>query len=110
MAWWAANAETFRLRLRELRGPTNELLGEATAKAHRQGIEEVVRDRGYVPEEYLLKFAVHDNYYAHVWASSPVMPLTDWLRGNQRSREWMEKLAKQLNSGEDTDVAQGDFF
>ena len=40
----------------------------------------------------------------------PVMPLTDWLRGNQRSREWMEKLAKQLNSGEDIDVVQGDFF
>lgn len=81
----AANAERFQVRLRKLRVPADDLLGEAMAEAYRQGLEDGVRDRGFVPKEYMLRFAVHDNYYVHVWASSPVMPLTDWLRGNQSS-------------------------
>ena len=41
---------------------------------------------------------------------SPVIPLTDWVENNQRSREWLEKLAKQLNSAHDFDATGGEFF
>ena len=39
-----------------------------------------------------------------------MIPLTDWVQNNQRSSEWMEKLAKQLNSAEDIDVTEGEFY
>lgn len=78
--WWhggAPNAERFRLTLRELRAPSDELLGEAMAEAYNQGLREVVRDRRYVPEEYLLKFVLHDNYYAHA-SCDAVNGLASW--------------------------------
>ena len=40
------------------------------AEAYNQGLREVVRDRRYVPEEYLLKFVLHDNYYAHAFCDA----------------------------------------
>lgn len=45
-----------------------------------------------------------------MWTRSPVIPLTDWLENIQRSREWLEKLAKQLNSAEDLDPTGGEFY
>ena len=71
------------------------------AEGFRQGLLNVVRERGFVPECYLLQLAVHHGSGTHVWTRSPVIPLTDWVQNNQRSSEWMEKLAKQLNSAED---------
>ena len=90
-----------RLRLEQLRAPAEELLGEATAEGFRQGLLNVVRGRGFVPECYSLQLVVHHGSGTHVWTRSPVIPLTDWVQNNQRSSEWMEKLAKQLNSAED---------
>ena len=75
--------------------------GEAMAEGFRQGLLNVVRERGFVPECYLLQLEVHHGSGTHVWTQSPVIPLTDWVQNNQRSSEWMEKLAKQLNSAED---------
>ena len=73
--------------LQELRAPCGELLGEAMAEAYKQGLEKVVRDWRNVPPEYNLVFSVHDNYYSHAWAHSPITLLMDWLHGNQRSHE-----------------------
>lgn len=58
-------------------------------------------------EYYSLQLAVHNGSGTHVWTRSPVIPLTDWVQNNQRSSEWMEQLAKQLNSAEDIDVTEG---
>lgn len=44
--------ERMRLRLRQLRVPEDDLLGEAIAEAFRQGYHDVVRERGYVPADY----------------------------------------------------------
>ena len=41
---------------------------------------------------------------------SPNIPLTDWLDNDQGSREWLEKLLKQLNSAEDLDATEGEFY
>ena len=48
-----------RLRLEQLRAPAEELLGEVMAEGFRQGLLNVVRERGFVPECYLLQLAVH---------------------------------------------------
>ena len=45
-----------------------------------------------------------------MWTRSPNIPLTDWVDNNQRSREWLEKLAKQLTSAEDLDATEGEFY
>lgn len=99
-----------QLRLRQLRVPQDDLLGEAIAEAFRQGFCNVVRERGYVPADYSMQFVIHHSRGTHVWTRSPIIPLTDWLENNQRSREWLEKLAKQLNSAEDLDATEGEFF
>lgn len=70
----------------------------------------MVRERGFVPENYSLQLAVHHGSGTHVWTRSPVIPLTYWVQNNQRSSEWMVKLAKQLNSAEDFDVTEGEFY
>ena len=78
--------ERMGLRLRQLRVPEDDLLGEAIAEAFRQGYHDVVRERGYVPADYSMQFAVHHSSGNHVWTRSPNIPLTDWLDNNQRSR------------------------
>ena len=78
--------ERMRLRLRQLRVPEDDSLGEAIAEAFRQGYHDVVRERGYVPADYSMQFAVHHSSGNHVWTRSPNIPLTDWLDNNQRSR------------------------
>lgn len=99
--------EQERMRLRV---PEDNLLGEAIAEVFRQGYHDVVGERGYVPADYSMQFAVHHSSGNHVWTRSPNIPLTDWLDNNQRSREWLEKLAKQLNSAEDLDATEGEFY
>ena len=39
-----------------------------------------------------------------------IIPLTDWVEDRQRSREWLDRLVKQLNSAEDLDATSGEFF
>lgn len=63
-----------------------------------------------MPEYYSLQLAVHNGSGTHVWTRSPGIPLTDWVQNNQRSSEWMEQLAKQLNSAEDIAVTEGEFY
>ena len=46
----------------------------------------MVGERGYVPADYSMQFAVHHGSGNHVWTRSPSIPLTDWLDNNQRSR------------------------
>lgn len=73
--------------LDELRAPNGEPIEEALVEANRQGMENVVRDNCFEPEEYNLIFAVHSKSFQQLWARSPMIPLTDWLRGWQRTRE-----------------------
>ena len=105
-----AGLDRARLRLEKLRAPAEELLGEAMAEGFRRGLLNVMGEWGFVPEYYSLQLAVHNGSGTHVWTRSPVIPLTDWVQNNQRSSEWMEQLAKQLNSTEDIDVTEGEFY
>lgn len=57
-----------------------------------------------------MQFTVHHSSVTHVWTRSPIITLTDWLQNNQRSRDWSEKLAKQLNSTENLDATGGEFY
>lgn len=69
-----------------------------------------VRERGYALANYSMQFAVHHSSCTNVWTRSPIITLTDWLESNQRSREWLEKVAKQLNSTGDLDATGGEFY
>lgn len=60
-----------------------------------------------VPADYSRQLAVHHSSGNHVWTQSPNIPLTDWLDNDQGSREWLEK---QLNSAEDLDATEGEFY
>ena len=38
------------------------------------------------------------------------LPLSEWIQGSPLTRQWLEKLAKQLNSAESFDAANGEFY
>ena len=99
-----AVADRSQLRLRQLRVPHDDLLGEAITEAFGQGIRSGIRERGFAPVNYSMQLAIHHSTGTHVWTRSPVIPLTDWIENNQRSREWLDKLARQLNSAQDFDA------
>lgn len=105
-----AGQRRFRLMLDELTAPNDEPIGEALVEANRQGLENVVRDNRFVLEEYYLIFAFYSKSFQHLWARSPMIPLTDWLCGGQRTREWMEQLANGLNSSDVMDIPQDEFY
>ena len=105
-----AVADRSQLRLRQLRVPHDDLLGEAITEAFGQGRRSGIRERGFAPVNYSMQLAIHHSTGTHVWTRSSVIPLTVWIENNQRSREWLDKLAKQLNSAQDFDATGREFF
>jgi len=100
-----------RLRLEQLRSANGEVLGEAVSEAFVQGIRQaILRENIKNPEEYSLAINVHHSVGTHVWDQSHRFPVTEWLEGSQRTRAWLDKLTKKLNSAEGFDAASGDFY
>jgi len=88
-----------RFQLEQLRPANGEVLGEAISEAFMQGLHQFIRSQNIHPvQDYSMSFQIHHNTGTHTWTSSPVMPLTEWLEGSERSRAWLDKLTKQLNS------------
>ena len=102
-----------RFTLQQLRPSNGEFQGEAVAEAFYQGLVEFVSNptNGITnPEDYSMSMAIHHNTGTHTWTQCARFRLTEWLQGTQRTREWLERLAKQLNSAENFDAANGEFY
>jgi len=100
-----------RFQLEKLRPANGEVLGEAISEAFMQGLQQFIRSQNIQPvEEYSMSFQIHHNAGTHTWTSSPVIPLTEWLQGSERSRAWLDKLTRQLNSSEGLDATGGEFY
>ena len=102
-----------RFFLRQLREPSRELQGEAIAEAIRQGLVNFVRDpvNGLTnPEDYSLAMAVHHSSGNNLWTSTKHIPLKEWIDGSEYTRGWLEQLAKQLNSIQSLEAADGEFY
>ena len=61
------------------------------------------------PQRYRLQIKIHHNGTS-AWHSSPIFPSEDWLHNRQRTREWLEQLAKMLNSAQIMDPSKDDIF
>ena len=102
-----------RFSLRQLRPPNGEFQGEAVAQAFHQGLINFIRDpRNGITnvEDYSLSMAIHHSTGSHTWTSCPRLPLSEWIQDSPLTRQWLEKLAKQLNSAESFDAANGEFY
>ena len=102
-----------RFSLEQLRPPNGEYQGEAVAEAFHQGLINFIRDprNGIVNfDEYSMFMAIHHSTGTHTWTSCPRVPLSEWIQGSPLTRQWLERLAKQLNSAESFDAASGDFY
>ena len=102
-----------RFSLRQLWSPNGEFQGEAVAQAFHQGLINFIRDpRNGITnvEDYSLSMAIHHSTDSHTWTSCPRLPLSEWIQGSPLMRQWLEKLAKQLNSAESFDAANGEFY
>lgn len=102
-----------RVFLEQLRSPNGDYQGEAVAEAFRQGLINFVRDpRNGIADvqDYSLSMAIHHSTGTHTWTSCPQLPLSEWLHSSPMTRLWLKKLAKQLNSAESFDAANGEFY
>ena len=102
-----------RFTLQQLRPSNGDFQGEAVAEAFYQGLVEFVNNpaNGLTnPEDYSMSMAIHHNTGTHTWIQCDRFPVTEWLQGSQRTQAWLEKLAKQLNSNENFDAANGEFY
>ena len=101
-----------RFSLQQLHPPNGEYQGEAVAEAFHQGLINFIRDprNGIVnPHDYSMSMAIHHSTGTHTWTSCPRVPLSEWVQGSPLTRQWLERLAKQLNSAESFDAVSGDF-
>ena len=57
-----------------------------------------------------MSMAIHHSTGTRTWTSCPRVPLSEWIQGSPLTRQWLERLAKQLNSAENFDAASGDFY
>ena len=62
------------------------------------------------PHDYSMSMAIHHSTGTHTWTSCPRVPLSEWIQGSPLTRQWLERLAKQLNSAESFDAVSGDFY
>ena len=102
-----------RFTLQQLRPSNSEFQGEAVAEAFYQGLVDFVNNpaNGLTnPAEYSLTMAIHHSTGTHTWTQCKRLCVTEWLQGSQRTRQWLERLAKQLNSAENFDAANGEFY
>ena len=73
-------------------------------------MRDYVLERGFAPQDFSMRMVIHHSAWTHLYTGSPLIPLTDWVEDRQRSREWLDRLVKQLNSAEDLDATSGEFF
>ena len=96
----------------QLRPPNGELQGEAITEATIQGLNKYVRDPqnelGHI-EDLSMSIAVHHSKGTHTWISTRPIPL-EWPNRIEYTEQWLDKLAKQLNSAESFDAASGEFY
>ena len=102
--------DRLKLQLQQNREPNDDLFGEAISEAFFQSTRDYVQEKNLNPAHYSMQMKIHHNTRTHIWTSSPFMPLNDWVNDKQRTRDWLEKLAKELNSAEDLDATGGQFF
>ena len=97
--------------MQQNRQPQDDLLGEAVAEAFFQNIRDYVQQQGIEPQRYRLQIKIHHNGSGkNVWTSSPVFPVEDWVNNQQRTRQWLKRLANELNSSQSMDPSKDDFF
>lgn len=85
-----------RFRLQQLRSPNGEFQGEAVAEAFYQGLVDFINNpaNGLTnPADYVMSMAIHHSTGTHTWTQCERFPLTDWLQGSEKTRQWLEKLA-----------------
>ena len=102
-----------RFSLQQLHPPNGEYQGEAVAEAFHQDLINFIRDpcNGIVnPHDYSMSMAIHHSTGTHTWTSCPRVPLSEWVQGSPLPRQWLERLAKQLNSAQSFDAVSGDFY
>ena len=100
-----------RLQLQQNRVPQDDLLGEAVAEAFYQNVRHYVQQEGLQPQRYCLQMKIHHNGGGrNAWTSSPLLPLDDWINNRERTRQWIQQLANELNSMQTLDVSKEDFF
>ena len=103
--------ERLRLRLQQNRQPQEDHLGEAIAQAFFENVRQYVEQQQLTPEHYKLRMTIHHNGTGdNSWTSSPMLPLTDWIENRERTSQWLQQLANELNSSQSMDVTQDDFF
>lgn len=102
-----------RFLLQQLRPPNSEFQGEAIAEAFYQGLVNFVRDPDNGinnPEDYSMSMAVHHSTGTQTWTNTARIPLTEWMKGSDCMRGWLEQLAKQLNSIQSFNAVNGEFY
>ena len=103
--------ERLRLRLQQNRPPQEDHLGEAIAQAFFDNVRKYAQQQQLNPSQYKLRMTIHHNGgETNAWTSSPMLPLTDWMENKERTQEWIQQLANELNSSQSMDVGRDDFF
>lgn len=99
-----ARQHAVRSRLEQLRPPNGEPQGEVIAEAFSQSLARYVHDPqneiGPV-RDYSLSMRIHHSTRTQTWTGSG---------GSEITEAWLDKLAKQLNSTESFDAANGEFY
>jgi len=81
------------------------------SEAFVQSIRDVIQEYNIQnPEECSLDIAVHHSTGNQRWGRSNRFPVAEWIEGTERSRAWLDKLTKQLNSAESFDATSSEFF
>ena len=83
---------------------------EAISEAFYQDARNYVAEHRLTPQNYSMQMKIHHNTGNSVWTGGPMIPLTDWMEDRERTRQWLDRLAKELNSAEDLDATAGEFY
>ena len=102
--------EQMRLRVHQNRAPKGEQLGDEIATAFYENIRDYIRQLGINPKQYRLQLKVHVNGKDSIWSSSPILPVEDWMNMFRRTHEWLDKLAKKLNSADSIDPTTEELY
>ena len=107
----AVRQEHFRLQLQQNKTPSDEKLGEAIAEAFYQNVRDYVAKEKLNPAHFKMQLKIHHNGDGvHVWTSSPVLPLEDWVHNKERTRQYIQQLSNELNSSQNINPTHDDFF
>ena len=81
------------------------------AEAFYQNVRDYIQQERINPQQYRLQMKIHHNGGGrNAWTSSPLLTVEDWMNNRERTRQWIQQLANELNSSQTTDVSKDDFF